>query len=148
TRSSLALNTRQPTISAARRPHSVGFLHTLGLSADSTWGDVQVSSISGKPIPIHGGPAGLGIYNAMQTVAGKDGKREVVSGTSYLQVVTFDEHGPKAQGLLAFSESSNPQSAHSRDQTEAFSKKQWSTLPFTEQQIKADPAYQVQVIKE
>ncbi len=30
TRSSLALNTRQPTISAARRPHSVGFLHTLG----------------------------------------------------------------------------------------------------------------------
>ncbi|NVL31471.1 hypothetical protein F2S71_21025 [Pseudomonas syringae pv. actinidiae] len=70
----------------------------------------------------------VGIYNAMQTVAGKDGKREVVSGTSYLQVVTFDEHGPKAQGLLAFSESSNPQSAHSRDQTEAFSKKQWSTL--------------------
>ncbi|WP_439853064.1 bifunctional acylase PvdQ [Pseudomonas syringae] len=119
-----------------------------GLSADSTWGDIQVSSISGKAIPIHGGPAGLGIYNAMQTVAGKDGKREVVSGTSYLQVVTFDEHGPKAQGLLAFSESSNPQSEHSRDQTEAFSKKQWSTLPFTEQQIKADPAYQVQVIKE
>ncbi|MDU8492080.1 xylose isomerase, partial [Pseudomonas syringae pv. actinidiae] len=26
------LNTRQPTISAARRPHSVGFLHTLGQS--------------------------------------------------------------------------------------------------------------------
>ncbi|GBH10144.1 Dihydroxyacid dehydratase/phosphogluconate dehydratase [Pseudomonas syringae pv. actinidiae] len=26
----MALNTRQPTISAARRPHSVGFLHTLG----------------------------------------------------------------------------------------------------------------------
>ncbi|GBH07924.1 Endo-1,4-beta-D-glucanase Y [Pseudomonas syringae pv. actinidiae] len=29
----MALNTRQPTISAARRPHSVGFLHTLG----QTW---------------------------------------------------------------------------------------------------------------
>ncbi|PHX50073.1 acyl-homoserine lactone acylase subunit beta, partial [Pseudomonas syringae pv. syringae] len=79
-----------------------------GLSAGSKWGDIQVSSISGKQIPIHGGPAGLGVYNAMQTVAGKDGKREVVSGTSYLQVVTFDEQGPKAQGLLAFSESSNP----------------------------------------
>ncbi|MBP1143943.1 acyl-homoserine-lactone acylase [Pseudomonas sp. PvP027] len=119
-----------------------------GIPADSTWGDIQVSSISGKPIPIHGGPAGLGIYNAMQTVAGKDGKREVVSGTSYLQVVTFDEKGPKAQGLLAFSESSNPQSPHSNDQTEAFSKKQWQALPFTEQQIKADPAYEVQVISE
>ncbi|AAZ35979.1 acylase [Pseudomonas savastanoi pv. phaseolicola] len=119
-----------------------------GLSPESKWGDIQVSSLSGKPIPIHGGPAGLGVYNAMQTIAGKDGKREVVSGTSYLQVVTFDEQGPRAQGLLAFSESSNPQSAHSSDQTEAFSKKQWSELPFTEQQIKADPAYQVQVISE
>ncbi|WP_439858241.1 bifunctional acylase PvdQ [Pseudomonas syringae] len=119
-----------------------------GLSAGSKWGDIQVSSISGKQIPIHGGPAGLGVYNAMQTIAGKDGKREVVSGTSYLQVVSFDEQGPKAQGLLAFSESSNPQSAHSSDQTEAFSKKQWQTLPFTEQQIKADPEYEVQVISE
>ncbi|WP_332107648.1 bifunctional acylase PvdQ [Pseudomonas sp. KUIN-1] len=119
-----------------------------GLSAGSKWGNIQVSSISGKQIPIHGGPAGLGVYNAMQTIAGKDGKREVVSGTSYLQVVTFDEQGPKAQGLLAFSESSNPQSAHSSDQTEAFSKKRWQALPFTEQQIKADPAYEVQVISE
>ncbi|MCF8986991.1 acylase [Pseudomonas syringae] len=119
-----------------------------GLSAGSKWGDIQVSSISGKQIPIHGGPAGLGVYNAMQTIAGKDGKREVVSGTSYLQVVSFDEQGPRAQGLLAFSESSNPQSAHSSDQTEAFSKKQWQALPFTEQQIKADPAYEVQVISE
>ncbi|WP_032703383.1 bifunctional acylase PvdQ [Pseudomonas syringae] len=119
-----------------------------GLSAGSKWGDIQVSSISGKQIPIHGGPAGLGVYNAMQTIAGKDGKREVVSGTSYLQVVSFDEQGPRAQGLLAFSESSNPQSPHSSDQTEAFSKKQWQALPFTEQQIKADPAYEVQVISE
>ncbi|MBI6707308.1 acylase [Pseudomonas syringae] len=119
-----------------------------GLSAGSKWGDIQVSSISGKQIPIHGGPAGLGVYNAMQTIAGKDGKREVVSGTSYLQVVSFDEQGPKAQGLLAFSESSNPQSAHSSDQTEAFSKKQWQALPFTDQQIKADPAYEMQVISE
>lgn len=119
-----------------------------GLSANTTWGDIQVSSLGGQPIPIHGGPAALGVYNAMQTVAGKDGKREVVSGTSYLQVVTFDEQGPKAKGLLAFSESSNPQSIHSRDQTEAFSKKQWADLPFTEQQIKADPAYQVQDIRE
>ncbi|MGN2408581.1 bifunctional acylase PvdQ [Pseudomonas syringae] len=120
----------------------------VGLTAKTTWGDIQVSSQSGVSVPIHGGPAVLGVYNAMQTVAGKDGKREVVSGTSYLQVVTFDENGPQAKGLLAFSESSNPQSVHSRDQTEAFSNKQWADLPFTEQQIKADPAYQVQEIKE
>ena len=49
---------------------------------------------------------------------------------------------------LAFSLSSDPVSKYSRDQTEAFSKKQWSVLPFTEQQIKADPQYQVQNVSE
>ncbi|KAA8693273.1 3-oxo-C12-homoserine lactone acylase PvdQ [Pseudomonas caricapapayae] len=140
-----------PSVATALRAAMLAAVDELtraGLSAGRKWGDIQVSSISGKQIPIHGGPAGLGVYNAMQTVAGKDGKREVVSGTSYLQVVSFDEQGPMAQGLLAFSESSNPRSPHSSDQTEAFSKKQWQVLPFTEQQIKADPAYEVQVISE
>ena len=116
----------------------------LGLTANSTWGDVQVSGQT----PIHGGPQELGIYNAMQTVPRADGKREVVSGTSYLQIVTFDDQGPHAQGVLAFSESSNPASKHAKDQTQAFSQKKLSPLPFTEAQIKADPHYQQLRIKE
>ncbi|MGR6739986.1 bifunctional acylase PvdQ [Pseudomonas chlororaphis] len=119
-----------------------------GLKADSRWGDIQVVSSGGQQTPIHGGPASLGVYNAIQSVPAADGKREVVSGTSYLQVVTFDDQGPHAQGLLAFSLSSDPASPHSRDQTEAFSKKQWRVLPFTEQQIQADPQYRLQVIHE
>jgi acyl-homoserine-lactone acylase len=55
--------------------------------------------------------------------------------------------GPHAQGLLAFSLSSDPASKYSRDQTQAFSKKQWQPLPFTEAQIKADPNYQLTQIK-
>jgi len=116
----------------------------LGLNANSKWGDIQVSGQT----PIHGGPQELGIYNAMQTVPRADGKREVVSGTSYLQIVTFDEQGPHAQGVLAFSESANPASAHAKDQTQAFSQKKLSPLPFTEAQIKADPQYQQLRIKE
>ncbi|MGP0015348.1 penicillin acylase family protein, partial [Pseudomonas sp.] len=102
----------------------------------------------GQPVPVHGGPATLGIYNAIQSVPGESGKREVVGGTSYLQVVSFDDKGPQALGLLAFSLSTDPTSPHFRDQTDAFSKKQWSVLPFTEQQIKADAEYRVQVIRE
>jgi len=120
----------------------------MGLSPDARWGDVQVVSSGGGQTPIHGGPGTLGIYNAIQSVPREDGKLEVVSGTSYLQVVTFDDKGPHAQGLLAFSLSSDPASKYSRDQTEAFSKKQWSALPFTEQQIKADPQYQVQSVRD
>ncbi len=116
----------------------------LGLNQGSRWGDVQVS---GK-IPLHGGPQELGIYNAMQSVPREDGKREVVSGSSYLQIVTFDDQGPQAEGLLAFSLSSDPASKYSKDQTQAFSEKKLSPLLFTEQQIKADPHYQLQVISE
>ncbi|MBC6627050.1 acylase [Pseudomonas sp.] len=108
------------------------------------WGDIHVSGQT----PIHGGPQELGIYNAMQTVPRADGKREVVSGTSYLQIVSFDDKGPNAVGVLAFSESSNPASAYSKDQTQAFSEKKLRPLPFTEAQIKADPHYQIHTVKE
>jgi len=127
---------------------SVEKVKTLGLKADSRWGDIQVASSGGQQTPIHGGPGTLGVYNAIQSVPRTDGKREVVSGTSYLQVVTFDDKGPQAQGLLAFSLSSDPASKYSRDQTQAFSKKQLSVLPFSEQQITADPQYQAQTIRE
>nr|WP_274610257.1 acylase [Pseudomonas sp. TH21] len=116
----------------------------LGLGADSRWGDIQVSGQT----PVHGGPQELGIYNAMQTVPRADGKREVVSGSSYLQIVTFDDRGPHAQGVLAFSLSSNPASAHSKDQTQLFSQQKLRTLPFTDAQIKADPAYQERRVQE
>ncbi|TFB40846.1 acylase [Pseudomonas sp. F01002] len=125
---------------------SIAKINKMGLKADSRWGDIQVVSSGGQQTPIHGGPGTLGVYNAIQSVPRTDGKLEVVSGTSYLQVVTFDDKGPQAQGLLAFSLSSDPASKYSRDQTVAFSRKQLSVLPFTEQQITSQ--YQVQTIRE
>lgn len=145
------LNIDQPPVARAVRDAllaSAQSVNTLGLNADSRWGDLQQFSVGGRGIPIHGGPGSLGVYNAIQTVAGEQGKREVVSGTSYLQVVSFDEHGPQALGVLAFSLSSDPASPHSRDQTQAFSAKEWRRLPFTEQQVKDDPAYSLQTIHE
>ncbi|MEB0046786.1 MULTISPECIES: acylase [unclassified Pseudomonas] len=127
---------------------SVEKVSKMGLKADSRWGDIQVVSSGNQQTPIHGGPGGLGIYNAIQGVPRADGKLEVVSGTSYLQVVTFDETGPHAQAVLAFSLSSDPTSKYALDQTLAFSRKQLSVLPFTEQQIKADPQYQLQTLRE
>ncbi|MBH3404860.1 acylase [Pseudomonas glycinae] len=141
----------KPEVAKALRAAMLASAETaakMGLTEKTRWGDVQVVSSGGQQTPIHGGPGTLGIYNAIQSVPREDGRLEVVSGTSYLQVVTFDDKGPHAQGLLAFSLSSDPASKYSRDQTEAFSKKQWSVLPFTEQQIKADPQYQVQTVRD
>lgn len=116
-----------------------------GLDSSSQWGQIQQAA---DGTPIHGGPANLGVYNAIQSVEVGPGKRRVVGGTSYLQLVTFDEQGPKAQGLLVFSQSSEAASPHGGDQTRAFSAKEWHPTPFTEVQIKADPQYRSLVIRE
>jgi acyl-homoserine-lactone acylase len=124
---------------------SLAEVREAGLAVDVRWGQIQQAA---DGTPIHGGPASLGVYNAIQSVPTEPGKRLVVSGTSYLQLVTFDAKGPQALGVLAFSESSEAGSRHASDQTRAFSAKQWHVLPFTEAQIKADPQYRVQVIRE
>jgi len=145
------LHLRQPEVAKALHAallDSAEQLNRAGLDGSARWGDIQVSGTGAQQTPIHGGPGALGVYNAMQVVPRGDGKREVVSGTSYLQVVSFEAQGPQAQGLLAPSESTNSGSPYRRDQTQAFSAKQWAVLPFTQQQIEADPAYKVQVIKE
>nr|WP_217436717.1 acylase [Pseudomonas koreensis] len=141
----------QPAVSKELREAllaSAATAQKMGLKPETRWGDIQVVSSGARQTAIHGGPGTLGIYNAIQSVPREDGKLEVISGTSYLQVVSFDDNGPHAQGLLAFSLSSDPESKYSRDQTQAFSKKQWSVLPFTEQQIAADPQYQLQTVRE
>ncbi|WP_449433608.1 bifunctional acylase PvdQ [Pseudomonas putida] len=116
-----------------------------GVASESRWGQIQ-QALDGTPVP--GGPQGLGVYNAIYSVAHGPGKRLVVSGTSYLQLVSFTEQGPQARGLLAFSQSSEAASPHASDQTKAFSAKQLSAMPFTEAQIMADPAYRQYVISE
>ncbi len=119
-----------------------------GLEPGTRWGDIQKFDTGNQRTPIHGGPGTLGIYNAIQSVPKSDGTFDVIGGTSYLQVVTFDDNGPQARGLLAMSLSSDPASKHANDQTLAFSKKQLSVLPFTDQQITEDPEYQVLTIRE
>ncbi|MFJ4345255.1 acylase [Pseudomonas sp. NPDC089401] len=116
-----------------------------GVEEGSQWGQIQ-QAIDGTPVP--GGPQGLGVYNAIFSIPHGPGKRLVVSGTSYLQLVSFTDKGPQARGLLAFSQSSEAGSAHFSDQTKAFSAKQLAPIPFTEAQIEADPQYKQYVISE
>lgn len=116
-----------------------------GITGEARWGQVQQAS-DGTPVP--GGPQALGVYNAIHSVPHGQGKRLVVSGTSYLQLVSFTDKGPEARGLLAFSQSSEAASVHASDQTRAFAAGQLAVLPFTEAQIKADPEYREVVISE
>jgi acyl-homoserine-lactone acylase len=62
-------------------------------------------------------------------------------GNSYIQFVTWDNAGPVAEGILTYSQSSDPTSAHFSDQTRKYAAGEWVKLPFTEKQIKADAHY-------
>ena len=71
-----------------------------------------------------------------------DGKgyTPIVQGNSYIQVVTWNDDGdPDARGILTYSQSPEADSPHYADQTELYARGEWLQLPYTEEDILADP---------
>ena len=54
-------------------------------------------------------------------------------------VVEFADDGPVADAILTYSQSDDPDSPHFNDQMPLYSSKTWRPLPFTREQIEADP---------
>lgn len=108
-----------------------------GIALDAPWGEVQVAPRNGERIGIHGGPGDAGILNVQYAAPIESGIMPV-HGTSYIQIVGFDEDGPVADAILSYSQSTNPASPHYADQTKAYSAKDWNRLPFSPEEIEAD----------
>jgi acyl-homoserine-lactone acylase len=103
--------------------------------------DYQIDARNGTRTPVHGGIGDSdGVYNAlhMATALTARGYENVVWGTSYIQLVAFDDDGPVAHGLLAYGQSTDPASVHYGDQLPLYSASQLVTLPFTSHQIRGD----------
>ena len=135
------LRVEDPVVAEALRGAMAKAVDTVGARGwkhGMTWGQVQFATRGARKIPIHGGDERLGIYNVIDSDPAAGTHREVLSGTSYLQVVGFEASGPVAQAVLSYSLSSDPASPHFSDQTELFSRKKWVSLPFTEAQVRAD----------
>ncbi|TWI48810.1 acyl-homoserine-lactone acylase [Pseudoduganella flava] len=146
------LNWRDDAVAAALAKalaSTVQRYDAAGVPRSAKLGDFQVSRRGGAAIPIHGGLGELGILNAIDVDPnGQGGQFEVSGGTSYLQVVGFDDAGPRALALLTYSQSADPSSPHHSDQTRRFSKREWIALPFTAAEIAADPQLRKEVIVE
>lgn len=65
-----------------------------------------------------------------------------------MMTIWFEGDTPQAQGLLTYSQSTDPKSPHDADQTQRFSKLDWISFPFTEAAITADPVYKTQTLSE
>jgi acyl-homoserine-lactone acylase len=119
-------------------------LQGLGIPLDGRLGDYQTETRNGVRIPLHGAIGNLdGSYNSltMRTGLTATGYNGVHWGTSYVQTVTFDNNGPVAQAMLVYGQSVDPKSPYYADQVGLFSRKEWPALPFSVEQIKADPNY-------
>ncbi len=121
-----------------------------GIEPDALWGHVQFAERNGSRVPVPGGPGRHGMFSYINTgfTKGK-GYTPIESGNSYIQVVTWNDDGsPDARGILTYSQSPEPDSAHYYDQTELYAKGGWIDLPFTEEEILADPNLKTLTLRE
>lgn len=119
-------------------------MRALGIPLDKPLGELQGDTRNGVRVPIHGAVGDIdGSYNSIHMATGldADGYHNVAWGTSYVQVVGFSATGPLAHAMLVYGQSTDPRSPHYADQVPLYSAKTWTSLPFTRQQILADPAY-------
>ncbi|QTT72560.1 penicillin acylase family protein [Streptomyces mobaraensis NBRC 13819 = DSM 40847] len=140
------LNTAEPGVARALAA-AVHDLRSAGIALDAPLGEHQFVVRKGKRIPVPGGTEALGAWNKVESRwdGSRGGYPEVSMGTSYVQAVGFDG-GPcpvTARTLLTYSQSDDPASAHSSDQTELFSKGRMTRGRFCERDILASPGLRV-----
>jgi acyl-homoserine-lactone acylase len=113
-------------------------LQKAGVELDAPWRDVQYVTRNGEDIPLHGGSGPMGAFSVITAVLEPGGYRNVIFGNTYIQTVTWDDSAcPIAYGMLATSQSTDPDSPFYSDQTKAYSQGQWPKLPFCASDIKA-----------
>lgn len=125
---------------------TVADLTAKGLDFSRPLGELQGVTRAGERIALHGGDEFEGTFNKLTmrednvsvplTAAGYT---EVFAGSSYIQAVTWVNGLVKAEGVLAYSQGSEPTSPHRADQTrDLFSARAFARLPFHAAEIAAD----------
>ncbi len=122
-------------------------LDEAGIVLDAPWGDVLTVRLEDERIAIHGGPGIAGVLN-MQNGRVVEGGLVPQHGSSYIQIVGFDEDGPVADAILSYSQSTNPESPHFADQTRVYAEKRLHRLPFSPAEIEAARQGEVLIISE
>ena len=115
-------------------------LNDAQIPLDAPWGEVQYTEKNGQKIVIPGGTHPSTFSNISPQFTPGKGYTPILSGNSWMQVVTWNDKGEvDARGILSYSQSEEADSPYVVDQTQLYSQKQWLKLPFTEQEIAADP---------
>ncbi|MFI6938812.1 penicillin acylase family protein [Streptomyces sp. NPDC050418] len=143
------LNTASPAFARALAD-AVTQLTAAGIPLDARLGDHQYVVRDGKRLAVPGGTESLGVWNKIEPVWDPaSGYTSVTTGSSHIQAVGWDgSRCPVARTLLTYSQSQNPASAHSSDQTRLFSQEKWVTSRFCEKDIRRSPDLKVVKVRE
>ena len=137
------LNTLSPYVSAGLAD-AITDLREAGIPLDAPLRGYQYEVRGGRRIPIHGGPGGLGVFNAIsaQWRPGEGGYTNIPHGTSFITAVAFtpEERCPaEARTFVTYGQSENQDSPHATDYSRAFSRKDWNEVPYCRWQIRGNP---------
>ena len=129
------LNTSSQSVRAALAD-AVSELRGLGIPLDSRLREWQYEMRGSDRIPIHGGPGGLGVFNAISApFAGAAGFPDVGSGSSFVMAAHLTGACPESHAILTYSLSANPNSPYYADQTRLYSQKRWLDMLFCEDKL-------------
>lgn len=123
------LNVALPTVALAFG-NAIKTVMASGYAFDEMLGNIQHPAFIDGRIPIFGGEDFEGAFTVVTTnPLDEDGYR-VSYGNSYIQAVSWDEQGVKADAFVTYSESTDPANPHFADYTREYSAKRWNHLPF------------------
>ena len=132
------LNTANPATLRALAD-AVLNLQSHGVSLDATYGQVQHATRNGVRIPIPG--CDTGCFNAIYSADGQGGPLdaapygEVYDGSSLVMTTELTPNGPVSQGILTYSQATDPTSPWYANMTKFYSKGLWVPLPYTSAQL-------------
>jgi acyl-homoserine-lactone acylase len=141
------LNTSSASVQRAFAD-AVQDLRGAGIPLDAALREYQFTERNGERIPIHGGPGGVGVFNAISAPWNGDGFDPVEHGSSFVMVTSFRDGCPDDRSILTYSLSESPNSPYYADQTRMFSEKQWVNPPFCPAEVRrAEPVAKVKRLR-
>ncbi|MDF1504309.1 penicillin acylase family protein [Roseisolibacter sp. H3M3-2] len=101
------------------------------------WGDVHRVRIGKVDAPVGGCGGALGCFRVLNFRTDPDGKRSVIGGDGWVLWVEFGRDVPRAYSVLAYGESSRPDSPLHGDQAEMFARGEAKRVAFTAADVDA-----------
>ena len=102
---------------------------TVGIAANAPLGSVQYVWSGTRKVAVPGGEEFEGVLNKLESRLSVNGHYQPYFGTSYVQFITHRPHGLAAEGILSYSQSTDPRSPYYLDQLPAFARGDVFRLP-------------------